>query len=80
MFFVKIWNLHQLLTMYVAILIERILLHGLKFSKTKNFSGLLDFPRESNFHDKIFMAMLFMSCVLYLMNMCTVNGLQWLYE
>ena len=53
---------------YVCIMIESKLLYGLKFSKIKNFSGLLDFPRESNFHDKNFVDMLFLSCVLYLMN------------
>ena len=50
---------------YVCIMIESKLLYGLKFSKIKNFSGLLDFPRESNFHDK--------NCRHALSVLCTVS-------
>ena len=53
---------------YVYIMIESKVLYSQKFSKTKHFSGLLDFPEESNFHDKNFVDMLFLSCVLYLIN------------
>ena len=57
-----------LVASYVCIVIESKLLYSLIFSKTKSFNGLLDFPRESNFHDKNFVDMLFLCCALYLMN------------